>query len=241
MSKTSKRTTIVSHRGAAGLAPENTLVSIRTALQYNAPLIEVDVQRTADGQLVLIHDTTVDRTTNGSGPVGDFTLAEIRRLDAGSWFSPAFANERIPTLDEALRLVISTDATLVIEGKDPGRYPGIADQLVDGIRQYDAETRVVVVSFDHEWLRRIQTLAPAIPLGAISVWATGVPAFETSAVATSWPSAVLTPWLIRRVHADGRRLWVWTVDAPWLMRLLCRLGVDVITTNRPDRWIEVMK
>lgn len=230
------RTRIVSHRGAAGLAPENTLASIRAALQYEALLIEVDVQRTTDDHLVLIHDATVDRTTNGSGPVGDFTLAALRRLDAGSWFSPAFADERIPTLAAALDLILPTDATLVIEGKDPKRYPGIADQLVQTIQQFDAESRVMVVSFDHDWLRRVQRLAPALPLGAISVWATGTPTFETDAVATSWPSALLMPWLARRVHADGRRLWVWTVDAPWLMRLMGRLGVDVVTTNRPDRW-----
>lgn len=232
------RTRIVSHRGAAGLAPENTLASIRAALQYDVPLIEVDVRRTADGHLVLIHDATVDRTTNGNGRAREFTLSELRRLDAGSWFSPDFADERIPTLEEALRLVQPTDATLVIEGKDPERYPGIATQLIETIRQLDAAADVMIVSFDHEWLQRVQALAPTIPLGAISLWATGVPAFETAAVATSWPSAVLTPWLARRIHTHGCQLWVWTVDAPWLMRLMCLLGVDVITTNRPDRWMD---
>jgi glycerophosphoryl diester phosphodiesterase len=99
------RTRVIAHRGFSGVAPENTLVAIRRGIEIGADMAEIDVTLSKDGYVVVIHDETLDRTTNGTGPVSDATLEELQRLDAGSWFAPEFAGEKIPTLGEVLDLV----------------------------------------------------------------------------------------------------------------------------------------
>ena len=112
---------MISHRGAAGLAPENTLASIREAIGQGAQFIEVDVQRSADGVLVLMHDRTVNRTTDGRGTIRELTWDEISELDAGSSFSPEFTGEPVPSLDSVLGLIRKSPVNLVLEAKNPGR------------------------------------------------------------------------------------------------------------------------
>lgn len=227
---------IVAHRGAAGLAPENSLAAIHIGLAHQAPYIEIDVQRSADGVLVVIHDETVDRTSNGRGPVRDLSWAELRRLDAGSYFDPLFAGETIPTLADVLHLLQDKPATLVIEMKDPHFYPAISQQILALLAEYQAQERVVVLSFDPTELETFHRLAPGIPIGLAVPKPWPIPHIAPAqTVGVFWPGVLLDPMFVRRMHRRGYTVWVWTVNSPTLMRLLAWLGVDGLTTDHPER------
>lgn len=152
------------HRGACSMAPENTMAAFREAYYHGADMISIDVHRTADNKLVVIHDATVDRTTNGHGAVKDLTLAQLRALDAGSRFSPLYKGEKIHTLDEVLDWAhgkMSVD----IELKQPSTYPGIEQQVADSLRVHHMEGQAMVDSFDHNSATRFKQLAPEITTG----------------------------------------------------------------------------
>lgn len=227
---------IIAHRGAAGLAPENSLAAIRAGLAHHAPYIEIDVQRSADGVLVVIHDETVDRTGNGRGAVRELPWAELRRLDVGRAFAPHFAGEAIPTLADVLLLLQDKPATLVIEIKDPHFYPAISQQILALLAEYQAQERVVVISFDHTELETFHRLAPGIPIGLAVTKPWPIPYIApTQTVDVFWPGVLLDPTFVCRMHRRGYTVWVWTVNSPTLMRLLAWLGVDGLTTDRPER------
>jgi glycerophosphoryl diester phosphodiesterase len=229
-------TVMISHRGMAGSAPENTLAAIDEAIRRGAQFVEIDVRRSADGVIVLMHDQMVDRTTNGHGRVGELAWDEISTLDAGSHFSPAFAGEPVPTLDDVLTLLQRSSITLVLEVKQPDRYPGIALQVAEKLQKFDLNTRVVVVSFDHDWLDDLRNLMPDVPVGYLQVGGRirrQMPG--DSLLDLHWISVLVDPTLIWRTHRRGHRIWVWTVNDVRLARLLTWLGVDGITTNHPDK------
>jgi glycerophosphoryl diester phosphodiesterase len=236
-----ERPALICHRGLAGWAPENTLAAMREAISRGAQFAEVDVRRSVDGVIVLMHDETVDRTTDGQGRVDELTWDEISKLDAGSHFSPVFVGEPVPTLDEALALVASSTVTLVLEVKQPSRYPGIALQVADVLGESDLHDRVVVVSFDHDWLNRLGDLMPAARVGYLQVHP-GIPRRMSGdgVLDVHWSGVLLDPTLIRRAHRQGHRIWVWTVNDARLMRLLVWLGVDGITTDYPERYPEAL-
>jgi glycerophosphoryl diester phosphodiesterase len=231
---------MISHRGARALAPENTLAGVSEAIDRGALFIEVDVQRTADGVLVVIHDNTVDRTTEGTGEVGELTYDEMGSLDAGSHFSTEFAGAPIPTLDAILELVAEKQVTLVLEAKNPGLYPGIEQQIAEALQRFEVQDRVIVISFDHDWLKRFHGAAPQVRLGKLWVWmGRSEPLPMTQLVDVYWLSVIVDPTLVKRAHAQGYEVVVWTVNDPWAMKLLLWLGVDGITTDRPDLWPKV--
>lgn len=231
---------MLSHRGAAALSPENTIAGVSEGIRQGAEFIEVDVRRSADGALILMHDWNVARTTDGTGSIGELTWDEIGRLDAGSYFSPEFVGEPVPTLDSVLELMAQRDITLVVEAKDPRRYPGIEQQIAGSLRGFEASDRVVVVSFDHGWLREFHMIAPDIPLGEIWIWlGRSRENAPIELVCVHWASVLVDPTLISRAHSHGHKVVAWTVDTAWCMRLLLWLGVDGITTNRPDLWTTV--
>jgi len=232
---------LICHRGLAGWAPENTLAAMREAIRRGAQFAEVDVRRSADGVIVLMHDETVDRTTGGQGRVDGLTWDEISKLDAGSHFSPVFAGEPVPTLDQVLALVASSSVTLVLEVKQPDRYPGIALQVADVLQESNLHDRVVVVSFDHDWLNRLSDLMPTARVGYLQVHP-GIPRRMSGndVLDVHWSGVLLDPTLIRRAHRQGHQVWVWTVNDARLMRLLVWLGVDGITTDHPERYPEAL-
>jgi glycerophosphoryl diester phosphodiesterase len=233
---------VVGHRGAAGLAPENTLVSLRTALDLGTHWVECDVQQTSDGVIMIMHDATLDRTTNGSGSIAATDWATISALDAGSWKGAQFAGERVPRLDEALRLTGQYGATLCIEVKDPQLYPGISENLAQVIRDNEATERVVIISFDLDWLRRFSESAPDIPVG--SLWVSmGDPETVPSArlIDIHWRSLLSDPSQLWRARMSGRKLAVWTVNDPLVAALLYAVGVDGITTDRADLILPVAR
>lgn len=157
-----KRPWIIGHRGAPRAAPENTLSSFELAIRQGADLVELDLHLSTDKQLVVIHDDTVDRTTDGTGPVGDLSLAELRALDAGSWVHPKFCGEQIPTLSEALELSAGR-AGLVVELKGGSDcYPGMERLLARAIETEDRLEDVIAISRNSAAIKRINEINPDI-------------------------------------------------------------------------------
>ncbi|MGH7411421.1 MAG: glycerophosphodiester phosphodiesterase family protein, partial [Candidatus Methylomirabilis sp.] len=152
----------IAHRGASALAPENTMAAFEKAIELGADVIELDLHLTRDGELVVIHDDTLDRTTDGRGPVHGRSLEEIRRLDAGRWFGQAFAGERIPTLSEVLDR-FAGKIPLALEVKAGSAFfPGIEERLVSALRHHSAVEQTAVASFDHFALKRLKEIEPTL-------------------------------------------------------------------------------
>jgi glycerophosphoryl diester phosphodiesterase len=218
-------------------APENTLAEIELALAQGADRVEVDVQRIADGTPVLVHDTDLRRTTDvgparADDPVGSFTLQELRRLDAESWFDSRFAGEPIPTLAELLELVRGR-AGVHLELKDPDRYPGIERQVAAALGPGDD---VLVRSFDHASVRRVHAVAPEVPLGLLTeepLDAATLRAAAGFAAEVNPDLAVLDRALVDTVQDHGPAVSVRTVDEPADLRRALALGVEAIITDVP--------
>ena len=246
---TTQQVLAVAHRGASERAPENTLAAVRLGADLGADAIEVDLQRTRDGALVLLHDGGLGRTTDAAarfrhrGPwsVGSMTLAEVRRLDAGSWKSPRWAGERVPTLGEVLTEVGHRPGLrLLLELKLPERHPGIVADLADelitaGARGVVDLAYVVVQSFDVAAVKELKVRCPALTVGILGLPPRGhLPALGTWAGQVNPHHAALDASYVEAVHANGMRCLTWTVDRRFSMRRALRAGVDGVITNRPD-------
>lgn len=238
--------TIVAHRGWSGEAPENTIAAFKLAMtDPNITIIELDVHLSKDGVPVVIHDHTLDRTTSGTGPVRAYTVEELRRLDAGSWFAPQFAAERIPTLEEVLELARGR-CKLHIELKKLGdEYEGIEEEVIACIHRHDMEDEVVIISFEHDSMKRVHELDPSIQTGLIFL---GKPTLlieqlrYTGAASLSIHYAFVTRDLVNEMAEHGIDLGVWTVDDPdTLARIMGEYPDMRITTNYPDRMLRIMK
>ena len=244
---------VVGHRGASGYAPETTIASYQMAIQMGADYVETDVHRSKDGVLVAIHDAEISRTTSGKGFVADYTLAELQALDAGSWFNNAFPEKarpdyiglRIPALQEVVDAVRDSSAGLFIEIKDPERYqPDLESALLSLIHSSPMVNRIRVLSFSADSLRKIKELDASVPTVFLvakpnknPVQATlEIPADELGILHTQ---ATLT--IVEEAHRRGILISVWTVDDPEDMKRMISLGVDRITTNYPDRLIQLLR
>jgi glycerophosphoryl diester phosphodiesterase len=220
----------IGHRGNSLFAPENTVASF-TAARGRADLMELDAQVTSDGQLVVMHDTTVNRTTDGTGAIATNTLAKLKLLDAGSWFAPQFAGERIPTLEEALGAIIPYGTPLI------ERKTGSAASYVAELQRLGAVTNVVLQSSDWPFLTAVHALEPNVRLctlgsGALSA-ATLTNIINTGARAVAWEQSAITSNEVALVHGAGLLLYIWTVDGPVIQRFI-DLGVDGIISNDPQ-------
>ncbi|MEF9886619.1 glycerophosphodiester phosphodiesterase [Streptomyces sp. P9-A4] len=229
--------TVIAHRGAPSAAPENTLVSDEVARRGGAVWIENDVQPSKDGVPYILHDTTVDRTTDGTGPVRSLTAAQLDALDAGSWFAPAYAGARVPTLAAQLADLRERGGKLLLEIKGRHSHAEVA-RIVREVREQDMTGRVFVQSFDIPSLRYVHELAPELPLGLLRGTLDADPvalAGELGLSAYNVADAALTtrPGLVGELHAAGVAVNVWTVDTPARWKALDALGVDGIITNRP--------
>ena len=221
---------LTGHRGAAKLEPENTLLSIQKAIDLGVDQIEIDVHLTRDEHLVVIHDTTVDRTTDGQGAIADFTLAEAKQLDAGK-------GEHIPTLQEVIDLVRGK-VILQIELKGPNT----AEPVVRAVEHNGMENEVLLTSFVHERLRETRELNPNLRLGAL--WADPPPdaceqAIDMGAEAIHIQHLNIDAELVDKAHAHGLMIRAWNPDTVEEIQRAVDLGVDAIGSNRPDLLIAV--
>lgn len=228
---------IASHRGGAATAPENTLPAITAALEAGFGYVEVDVALTADRQPVLMHDRTVDRTTDGHGRLAELTFAEVRALDAGSWFDPAYAGTQVPTLDEFLAALVEADGRAIVELK--GEWDASAvDAAVAAVAARGLERRVVIASFD---ARTLAFAAAGSRVMSRLLILKHVPTDVVSAVAEAGARGVVVsrdevlarPAIVDELHAAGARVVVYTLndDAQW--DAVTALGVDGIVTDDP--------
>ncbi len=212
-------------------------------MELGARFIETDLRLTRDSHLVAMHDETLDRTTSGRGRVDKHTLAELRALDAGSWFAPEFAGERIPTLEEILAFSLEHDIGLYLELK-PGGIWRSEHALVGALRGSAVADRLVVLCFDAQILKAIYDLEPSWMTGLLEQHqaaglverALGVGARQ---VAPHW--ALVSRELVQQAHAAGLMVVPWTVNEPEPMRTLIALGVDGIITDYPDRLVALLR
>ncbi len=249
---------VYAHRGGAGLAPENTLAAFRKALELGVDALEMDLHVTRDGEIVVIHDETVDRTTDGRGSVADLTLDELRRWDAGGKFAPAFRGERIPTLREVIDLVKASGNTwirLILELKfhpdHPGKPEDFEQRVLDILRQTGFVHRVRIISFHHPSLAKLKALEPRIPTGLLAGGRTApqdpVALVRQSRADYYSPSVRhVTAEAVTAVHQAGIPVVPWTANEEAEMRRLMALGIgtmagDAITTDYPDRLLKLLK
>lgn len=228
----------IGHRGAAGTHPENTMISFHRAVELGSDGIEFDVHRTADGELIVIHDGFLNRTTNGTGLIMATNLAEIEGLDAGAWKNPTFAGERIPTLRQVIRET-PPSLQLYLELKAGSiHYPGIEEELLAVLQEEGALDRVQISSFDHHALQKLHQLAPMQPLGMLFADNLLDPvalAKQVGAEALHPAWEWVTPAFVERAHAAGLKVNVWTVNLPDAITLMTACGVDGIMSDFPDR------
>jgi glycerophosphoryl diester phosphodiesterase len=234
----SDRLLIIAHRGASADFPENTLPAFAAGVDAGADLVELDYRHAADGMPVVLHDETLDRTTDACAllggeklPVAARTLADLQRLDAGTWFAPRFAGTRLPTLAQALEVIQSGSVTLI------ERKAGDAKTCVELLRRLGLIERVVVQAFDWDYLRDCRRLAPELALVALGekelTPARAAEAADLGALGVGWNAKTLTPAEIALAHERGLRVWSWTVDDPARARELVAAGVNGLITNRP--------
>ncbi len=237
------RTLNIAHRGASAVAPQNTLTAFEMAAELGAEGIEFDVRLCADGVPVVIHDADVGATTDERGRVSRMTLAQLKRLDAGSWFDLRFAGERIPTLEEVLetfghRLLLNIELKSNLKGGLLDK--GLERAVVALVERYELDGRVLISSFSPFALRRVQLIAPHIPTGLL-YGVRSLPIFGLAGLILPKDCAAFHPHYeivgeshIAKAHRRGYRMQTWTVDEPSIMRSLIAWGVDGIITNRPD-------
>ncbi len=231
---------VIGHRGAKAVAPENTLASFESACRSGSVMLELDVQLTADGVVVVVHDDTVDRCSDGSGAVREKTLEELRALDAGTWFSPVYAGQRIPTFAELLELMQRHPSVgLLVEFKDVWTAEEVA-LVTSAIDAAGMGERSIVQSFYPETVAALREAAPHLRRGWL-IWELHEPLLDICAqldVMTCNPSVELVladPDLVARIHSAGLQAMVYTANEPAQWEGLVAAGVDAIITDCPDR------
>jgi glycerophosphoryl diester phosphodiesterase len=233
------RVWVVGHRGAMGHCPENTLVSFQRARELGADWIEIDVHLTSDGALVVIHDHTLERTSDGHGLVADHTLADLKQLDAGAWFGAEYVGQRIPSLDEVLEWARQHDTIVDIEIKNgPVYYDGIEEAVVKSLDRCGMAERVIVISFDHHAIRRVKALDARVATGVLYA---GRPIDGGVAMARAAHADAVLPNVgfvtrddVRLAHEAGLAVAPWESSNPEVLERLIAAGVDAIGTNYPD-------
>lgn len=240
--KIRNRIAVIAHRGGAGIMPENTLAAFQHAIRLGCDYVEIDVRTTRDGKLVLMHDRTVDRTTNGTGAVNEMTLSAIRKLDAGAKFSPLYRGERVPTLDEVFELCRGK-INVYVDHKDAP-----TEQISRTIRRHRMEKQVLVYGgLDklREW-KRLASYIPVMPSlseeyrkpGGIAELKKVVPVDALNGDMHLW-----TPHLVQEAHREGITVYVDNLgfpDTPEGYRQSLAMGVDGIETDYPDSLLKLL-
>jgi glycerophosphoryl diester phosphodiesterase len=245
------RPLVVAHRGFSCIAPENTVVAAKEAINIGVDGTEFDVHSSSDGALIVIHDGTVDRTTNGRGKVAGMTLAELKKLDAGSWKDPRFVKERLPVLQEMLDATKNAACKPVIEIKGENT----AEKVVAAVQAAQMVDHAYIISFNADNVKIVRALEPAIP-AALLLEMKQMPKDLTADQQVAWliqaaadcktsfldlNYQILTKEIVDKLHEKKLTVWVWTVDEPKTMDNMIAWGIDGITTNCPDLLQERIK
>jgi glycerophosphoryl diester phosphodiesterase len=234
-----KRPTVFAHRGSSAYAPENTLAAFNLAIEQHADAIELDAKLSADGQIVVMHDASVDRTTNGTGLVKSLALAELKSLEAGGKFNPQFSGEKIPTLSEVFeqvgqKIFINVELTNYSSPSDD-----LPEKVAHLVRKFKLESMVLLSSFNPIALIRARKVLPMLPMGFLTLTGFGKITFYSHLIrfgprlAFHPTTADASEKLIAAVHRRNCRVHVYTVNQPEEMRRLFTAGVDGIFTDDP--------
>ncbi len=240
---------VIAHRGFSSKAPENTIAALQKAFESGVSHIEIDVQLSRDGEVILLHDSTLNRTTNGYGEVADKTFSELRQLDAGAWFSSKFKGEKIPSLQEVLNWLPQKDLTLIIEVKSTKKTRGIESKIASLIKESGKADQVWLKSFDKSVLHKFQKLVPEIPkvfvfvahnqtlgitLGTSLDWSDLFKELKSINVTYLQPhSFFLTKSLSKRLKSQGFKLIAWGVNSKRRLNQMVERNVDLIETDYP--------
>ena len=223
---------VIAHRGAAGKAPENTSASIRQAIKDGADWVEIDVQETVDGEVVVIHDSDFMKLAGVDTKVWDGTLKQLKEIDVGSWFDPKFSAERVPTLAETLEEVRGK-SSLLIELKYYGHDQQLEQRVVDIVEKAGMVDDVAIMSLKYEGIKKIRELRPDWVIGLLSSKAIGnLSDLDLDFLAVNMGMA--TSGFIRRTHSAGKQVFVWTVNDQVSMSRMMSLGIDGIITDEPE-------
>lgn len=231
---------IFAHRGASGNYPENTMIAFEKAGEFGANGIETDVHMTKDGQLVLIHDETVDRTTNGKGFIKDYNYSEIESLDAGMWFNKRFKGEKIPKLEELIMMIKNRNIILNIELKNNiVIYEGIERKVIELIEKHDVVDKVIISSFNHYAIRKCMSINKNVETGLL--YSTGL--YKPEIYAEFVGSKCLHPYfyaiynedIIKGIKNKGIKINTYTVNEVKHMEFFAKNQVDGIITNFPKK------
>jgi glycerophosphoryl diester phosphodiesterase len=240
---------VIAHRGDSAHRPENTLASFAGALEVGAEIVELDVQLTADGHVIVLHDPTLDRTTSGRGDVRRMVLAGVRAVSAGypDRFGTAYAGERVPTFGEALALLRGRAKVLVeikTESVTDDGEGGIEARVAEEIRRAGMAGDAALISFDHRAVLRLKALAPEVTRGRLFGRTTPdevlADAREAACGLVMPHKSQLTETLVEGVHAAGLKLATWVVDEPEELKRLARFGLYGVGSNRPGVLLEAI-
>lgn len=225
---------LVAHRGYSGAYPENTLSAFAGAYANGAKTVEFDVRKTKDGQLVIYHDDTLEKVNGGTSTIADHTYEELMRLDAGAWYDRQFTHERIPTLDQTLSLLQSTNMRIFCEMKDIGEDSEFAAQVYDRFEKYGLLNKVIFLSFNYDYLTDIKQIDPNQPIMKLA-------SFGKSNLPSKYPAEyyginmkTLTSKTVRSIHEAGGKVYAYAPETKGQMVSLQRLGVDGVITDFID-------
>ena len=224
---------LMAHRGNSALAPENTLAAFAKALESQPDWIELDVHLSADGAIIVMHDATVDRTTNGRGPIAEMTVTELKRLDAGSWFAPEFADEPVPALEEVVALV-GLRARLNVEIKQDQGMTGSGQRVVSVLRDSGMLAQSMISSFDLGALREARRSSNECEFALITARAEDLGLAITEGL--GWLNlhhAAADAALVRKAHEAGLQVTVWTMNDPARWAEFAAMGADVVCSDAP--------
>lgn len=237
------RDEVQAHRGASTVAPENTIAAFRAAAGQGARWVELDVALLADGTLVVIHDDSVDRTTSGTGNLGTLTTADLDRLDAGAWFDPRFAGERLPTLDEAIAALGELGLGANIEIKQHKHHRSL-DQLVTAVHEALSlrrpEMPVMISSFDPEALAAMHALAPELELAMLwselpADWEARIAAIPAGTIHLNYRA--LSIGFLEKARAQGIKVRAWTSNDPIQLVSFWSAGLSGVITDNPKAYL----
>ena len=226
---------VFAHRGASGGAPENTMAAFKQAIEKGSDGVELDIHLTADGKVVVIHDATVDRTSDGRGEVAYRNYSELAKLDmAARWKGSKWGAQRIPLLEEVIECVIPAGLLMNVEIKGGKASPMLAEQAVSIIKGYDAMDRVVFSSFDPLQLNKVRTLVPSSRRALLSYFPPPVSAGKADDLWGCHPYHMLvSKGTVQKWHLEGMHVQLWTVNTKKDMQMAIRIGADGIITNHP--------